>query len=56
MLAANYDHQMQIVKSMNPFIVFPVTVEVGLDPEVTQLLADLPRKHPGESAGRLPKS
>ena len=41
MLATNYDHQMQIVESMNPFIAFPVAEEVQPDPEVTQLLADL---------------
>jgi len=41
MLAANFDHQTQIVESMNPYIAFPVTVEIQPDPEVAQLLADL---------------
>ena len=41
MLAANFDHQTQIVESLNPFVAFPVADEVQPDSEVTQLLADL---------------
>lgn len=41
MLAANYDQQSQVDVKINPFIAFPVVVEVKPDPEVTQLLVEL---------------
>ena len=41
MLAVNFDQPSPIVESMNPFIDFPVTVDVQPDPEVAQLLAEL---------------
>jgi HEAT repeat protein len=41
MLATNLDQNPQVVDNLNPFITFPITVEVQPDPEVAELLAEL---------------